>query len=220
MAAAMVLAFGCAACHRTFEQSVTQPNPLAEPNETLRLSEPVTIVTGDMDLIVPRYRGPRGNAAFVPERYPLTNMARFTVVSRDRLRFHVQIEHKWNEWTRLGGWDVVLIDDQGRRHRPDGIEQRDQRHIVEMWDQEQRSAVRDRFGDVVHVRRDRWRQRKPLGSLSVFRGRGDLVFHERDIFHSDVRWLTLVLRRGGITYEFTWRFTDDPELVGQRVAEP
>src|SRR5262249_58183664 len=83
------------ACAPTFRGAVTQPNPVAAPTETLRISETIDVVTGDMDLNVPQ-----APIAGVPvtlvhlTRYPLHNRAAFTVVSRDRLRFHVQIEHK------------------------------------------------------------------------------------------------------------------------------
>src|SRR5262245_47736876 len=42
-----------AGCARTFHGSATQPNPLAVPNETLRSSERITIVRGDMELEAP-----------------------------------------------------------------------------------------------------------------------------------------------------------------------
>src|SRR5688500_1231768 len=95
VSAALALGGGCA---RTFRSAVTQPNPLIQPLETLRESEEVVIMTGDMELNQPAGGGGSGGAALVEERYPLTNSASFTVVSRDRLRFHVQIEHKWQDW--------------------------------------------------------------------------------------------------------------------------
>ena len=48
---------GAPACSRTFHGSVAQPNPLVQPTETLRDSEQVVIVTGDMDLNLPRLPG-------------------------------------------------------------------------------------------------------------------------------------------------------------------
>src|SRR5688500_4521631 len=87
------------ACTRTFRASVLRPDPLAEPTATLRDSEKVTIVTGDMELNVPKQPGRAQRVSpMAMRRYPLKNTASFTVVSRDRLRFHVQLEHKWQEW--------------------------------------------------------------------------------------------------------------------------
>src|SRR4029079_17369351 len=147
-----------------------------QPLETLRESEELIIVTGDMELNVPRGGSNSGGSVLVDDRYPLMNTARFTVISKDRLRFHIRLEHKWQEWTELSGWSAYLEDDQGRRYDPAEIDQRSDRHIVKMWDYERRSAVRDDFGDIVRVNNDGYKRRQTLGSLSVFRGQGDLVF--------------------------------------------
>jgi len=200
-------------CSRTFQSSVTQPNPLAQPLETLRESEELYIVTGDMELNVPRDGGNSGGSVLVDDRYPLTNSARFTVISRDRLRFHIQLEHKWQEWTELSGWEAWLEDDQGHKYDPAEIDQRSDRHIVRMWDYEQRTAVRDDFGDIVQIRNDGYKRRQTLGSLSVFRGRGDLVFFHRNIMNPKIRSLTLHLERQGTNFEFKWRFADEPRVA-------
>jgi hypothetical protein len=200
-------------CSRTFQSSVTQPNPLAQPLETLRESEELVIVTGDMELNVPRDGGNSGGSVLVDDRYPLTNSARFTVISRDRLRFHIQLEHKWQEWTELSGWEAWLEDDQGHKYDPAEIDQRSDRHIVRMWDYEQRTAVRDDFGDIVQIQNDGYKRRQTLGSLSVFRGRGDLVFFHRNIFNPKIRSLTLHLGRQGTNFEFKWRFADEPRVA-------
>ncbi len=195
-------------CSTTFQSSVTQPNPLMQPLETLRESEEIVIVTGDMELNVPRDGGNSGGSVLVDERYPLTNSARFTVVSRDRLRFHVQLEHKWQEWTDVHAWDAWLEDDQGRHYEPADIDQRSDGHIVKMWDYEQRTAVRNSFGDIVRINNDGYKRRQTLGSLNVFRGRGDLVFYHPNIFNPKIKSLTLHLKRQGTIFEFKWRFTD------------
>jgi len=200
-------------CSRTFQSSVTQPNPLVQPLETLRESEELVIVTGDMELNVPRDGGNSGGSVLVDDRYPLTNSARFTVISRDRLRFHIQLEHKWQEWTELSGWEAWLEDDQGHKYDPAEIDQRSDRHIVRMWDYEQRTAVRDDFGDIVQIQNDGYKRRQTLGSLSVFRGRGDLVFFHRNIFNPKIRSLTLHLGRQGTNFEFKWRFADEPRVA-------
>jgi len=207
-------------CSRTFQSSVTQPNPLGQPLETLRESEELVIVTGDMELNVPREGNNlpaegsiAGGSVMADQRYPLMNTARFTVVSRDRLRFHIRLEHKWQEWTELDGWDAWLEDDQGHKYDPAEIDQRSDRHIVRMWDYEQRSAVRNDFGDIVRVNNDGYKRRQTLGSLSVFRGQGDLVFFHRNIMSPKIRSLTLHLERQGTNFEFKWRFADEPRVA-------
>jgi hypothetical protein len=202
-----VAGLGLASCSRTFSAEVVQPNPLARPTETLRDSEPVRIVTGDMELNVPREAEQRVSV-LTHKRYPLVNEASFTVVSRDRLRFHVQLEHKWQEWADLQSWEVYMVDDQGRQYLPESIEHAKTKHIVSMWDYEVRTARRNAYGDIVSINEDGWRRRTPLGSLSVFRGNADFVFYQRDLFTPDVTKMTLVVRRSGQAFEFIWNFAD------------
>jgi hypothetical protein len=206
LAASFILATGCS---RTFRGNAIQPNPLAKPTETLRQSEKITIVTGDMELNTPTPPEATQRVALVKNnRYPLYNQASFTIVSRDRLRFHVQIDHKWQEWADLKTWTVHLEDDAGRRWKPEGVEHARTRMMTTMWDREQRTAIRNRFGDVVAVHEDGWKNRQTLGSLSVFRGKADFVFYQRDLFHANVRKLRLVVKRPGEAFEFTWNFQD------------
>lgn len=206
----MVIAgLATAGCHRTFAGEAVQPNPLAKPTETLRQSEKITIVTGDMELDTPQPPEPSQRASIIRNnRYPLYNQASFTIVSRDRLRFHVQVDHKWQEWADLKTWKVHLEDDAGRRWVPESVEHAKTKIMTTMWDREQRTAIRNRFGDVVALQEDGWRHRQTLGSLSVFRGKADFVFYQRDLFHAQVRWLKLVVSRPGESFEFRWNFRD------------
>src|SRR5204862_3990802 len=125
----------------------TQPNPLANPGETLRQSEKVTIVTGDMELDAPApqesgyTRETQTASVERKNKYPLINQASFTVVSRDRLRFHVQIDHKWEEWADLKTWKVQLEDDTGRRWTPESVEHARTKIMTTMWDREQRTSI-------------------------------------------------------------------------------
>ena len=209
----MVLLLVMAGCHRTFKGSTTQPNPLADPNETLRQSEKITIVTGDMELEAVAPPEPGANASMVnrvggSNKYPLINQASFTVVSRDRLRFHVQVDHKWQEWADLSSWSVELIDDKGNHYTPEAVEHARTKIMTTMWDREVRTARRNRFGDVVGINDDGWKDRQTLGSLSVFRGKADFVFYKRNIFSPAVRSLRLIVKRPGEAFQFTWKFED------------
>ncbi len=206
----MVLGFLAAAgCSRTFKGTAIQPNPLAKPTETLRSSEKITIVRGDMELEAPDEASPSQRASVQHNhRYPLLNQASFTVVSRDRLRFHVQVDHKWQEWADLNTWEVTLTDDQGHTWSPESVEHARTKIMTTMWDREQQPAQRNRFGDIVALNDDGWKNRQSLGSLSVFRGKADFVFYQRDLFHANVRWLKLLVKRSGEAFEFTWRFQD------------
>ncbi len=207
---ALVLGLVTAAgCSRTFSGEAVQPNPLARPNETLRSSERITIVRGDMELDAPDPAAASQRASVLHNhKYPLLNQASFTIVSRDRLRFHVQIDHKWQEWADLNSWTVSLEDDRGRKWIPESIEHARTKMITTMWDRELQTAQRNKFGDIVALNDDGWKRRQTLGSLSVFRGKADFVFYQRDLFHADVRKLRLVVRRSGEAFEFVWRFQD------------
>jgi hypothetical protein len=211
-------------CSRTFHKAAVQPNPLANPTETLRSSEKITIVTGDMELEQPDEAQTNGHAVGNPyvsaahnHHYPLINQASFTIVSRDRLRFHVQVDHKWEEWADLNSWEVQLDDDSGRHWIPESVDHPRTRLITSMWDREQRTALcnymgRDGNGDcitTVGFAEDGWKNRQTLGSLSVFRGTGDFVFYQRDLFTPKVRWLKLTLKRSGETFEYLWKFEDN-----------
>ena len=210
-----------AGCTRTFHGEAVQPNPLARPTEVLRSSEKISIITGDMDLEAPENAdGTREVSQMHNRRYPLHNEASFTMVSRDRLRFHVQIDHKWEEYADLKTWDVSLVDDKGRHWVPESIEHAKTRLITKMWDREQRTAIcssmgRDARGDCIQtigVANDGYKRRQTLGSLSVFRGKADFVFYQRDLFTADVRWLKLSVKRSGEVFEFVWRFQDQYAL--------
>lgn len=214
LALVLGLVAAAAGCSRTFHGNAVQPNPLAKPTETLRSSEKITIIRGDMELEAPDEAAPSQRASVIHNhRYPLINQASFTVVSRDRLRFHVQIDHKWQEWADLNTWHVSLTDDQGRHWDPESVEHARTRIMTTMWDREQQTAQRNRFGDIVALNDDGWKNRQSLGSLSVFRGKADFVFYQRDLFTAQVRWLKLVVSRSGEAFEFTWNFEDQPQLA-------
>ena len=206
--------FGCA---RTFRAETVQPNPTTLPTETLRDSETITIVTGDMELEAPDR--PESTKDAVParnHRYPLINQASFTMVSRDRLRFHVQIDHKWEDWADLKTWDVRLEDDQGHKWYPESVEHAHTRLMSQFWDREQRTSIcseagRDPTGQCINtigLANDGWKHRQTLGTLSVFRGTADFVFYQRNIMHADLRKLRLVVKRTGEAFEFSWKFHD------------
>ena len=114
----------------------------------------------------------------------------------------------------ISTWKAVLYDDKGNRYAPSSIDTVKARHLVETWSFERRSTRRNAFGDIVQINDDGHRDRQPLGNLSVFRGRGDFVFYQRDIFGPEVRSMTLELTRSGVTFVYKWSFADE-EAMGQ-----
>jgi hypothetical protein len=183
------------ACTRTFSKQAVQPNPLVHPTETLRTSEKITIVTHDMDLNKPVSNGCNASQScnattYHLEPWALINQASFTMVSRDRLRFHVQVDHKWDDYADLKKWDAYLVDDRGRRWTPESIDHARTKLLTQMWDIEQRTSVcsaagRDVNGNCISTvgfEEDGWKRRMPYGSIGVYRGNADFVFYQRDLF--------------------------------------
>jgi hypothetical protein len=216
-AALAALVFGGPGCARTFRGEAVQPNPMTAPTEISPISETITIVTGDMELEQPYAAEPSERATIANNhRYPLINQASFTVVSRDRIRFHVQIDHKWEEWANPSTWDVHLEDDQGHSWTPDTVEHVRTRLMSQFWDREQRTTICSKAGrdptgaciTTIGVADDGWKRRQPLGTLSVFRGNADFVFYQRDLMRADLRKLKLVVKRPTEAFVFTWRFGD------------
>jgi hypothetical protein len=196
----IVLLSGCAT--RTFSASVTQPHPLTSSRESWELHFDLK----DMDL---------------PRNMYMRQRASFSVVSRDRIRFHVQIVHKWEEYADITTWNVRLEDDLGNIYRPESKEKTKNKFTTRMWEEEQRTAVRNEFGDIVRLNNDGWKRPLPMQSADLFVGKGDYVFYSRDIMHRGIRRLTLIMARGGVEYRFTWNFVlpgDDPDDI-TRVAE-
>jgi hypothetical protein len=208
-----------AACTRTFHGEAVQPNPVANPTETLRSSERIQIIVGDMELNMPEQASGWSSSSPAHNRhYPLINAASFTVVTRDRLRFHVQVDHKWEEYADLNTWHAVLVDDRGRVWTPEALEHARVSLITKMWDREQKRAVCDSHGKlgngncvntVGHDETSGWQSRQTLGNLSVFRGRADFVFYDRELFTPNMKWLKLTISRSGEVFEFVWHFEDE-----------
>ena len=209
-----------AGCSRTFTGQAAQPNPLNQPGFSLRESVPIVIVTGDKDLPRVPVSIDSGGAVWSEFRpYPLRNVAKFTVVSRDRLRFHVHLEHKWEEYADPTNWKAVLIVDRDRRYAPENIEKNEAGHVSKMWDYEQRSYRTDPlYGDITYVNNDGFKRRKPLYSWTLYQGDGDFVFYGTDIFTPDVHSVRLVLSHKATAFEFTWRLGDDGEATGRRLS--
>lgn len=211
----IVLLLGALGCTTTLKATTTQPNPLvAFPNQAMHRSQKLYIDMKDMDL-------PRMPAApYAPDgaknlsQFRLRQSAYFAVVSRERLRFHVTIVHKWKEVADPTSWNVQLEDDSGRIYYPESKEANSDNHITQMWDNEQRTALYGQFGDAIHggdvagLKNDGYLRRMPLQSIDVFKGSGDFSFHAKDIFHRKTKRLTLRMERYGVVYEFTWNLID------------
>jgi hypothetical protein len=180
--AAVVLAvLAAAACHRSWRVQTAQPPLALGSTLDARTSLKATIVLGDMEL---------------PSLMRLSNSAYFVAVSRDRLRFHVTLLHKWEEIADPTGWTVWIEDDTGRRYLPENVDPPRLRPITRVYDPGWRHSVNT----------------QPLYSVTFFRGDGDYVFYRRDLLRKNMRWLMLVMTRSGYEYRYVWSFADEDGL--------
>lgn len=173
------------ACHKSWSSSATQPPLRLGATQEARTSLPQVIALRDMEL---------------PRWIVLTNTAYFVVVSRDRLRFHVALTHKWESMSDPRRWRVWIEDERGARTYPEGVDRRVLEPLTEMYELGTRNAVTE----------------LPLQAVTVWRGYGDYVFYDRDLFDPGMRTLTLVMKRPGYEYRYRWRFT--PERSPYQVA--
>jgi hypothetical protein len=205
----LVMTLAAAGCTTTLKVSTTQPNPLvAFPDQTTHRSEKLFIDLEDMDL--PRLHPVPHTPDGIQQtgQFRLRQSAYFAIVSRDRLRFHVTIVHKWKEVADPTSWNVRLEDDQGHVYYPEAKEVRYNDLVTQMWDREQRTALYDTFGNVESVRSDGWKRRLNLESVDVFQGSGDFSFHAKDLFQRQTHRITLRMEKMGVVYEFTWNLVD------------
>ena len=204
---AVYLFLGLAGCATAVSSARTsQPNPLAMPaDEVLRESKHLHIAVKDMD---------------IPRAFRMYQSAWFSVVSRDRLRFHVVLVHKWQEFTDVRTWKAHLEDDAGHVFYPEAAEAGKNQHTGQVWDYERRTAQYNVFGDVVGTRNDAYKQRVALDKVDLFKGQGDVVFHSEDLLDQNVKRLTLVLERDGIAYRFTWDLYDPRHGGFREETEP
>jgi len=166
---------GCAS--GTWSSETIQPKLELGVNQIARTSLQADITLRDMHL---------------PRSFYLHNTAYFVVVSRDRLRFHVTLEHRWESLSDPSRWRVWLEDGRGNRYLPEGIDRRSVRSVT-------------------HTRRSRSNPNTVLYQTSVYRGDGDYVFYKRDIYRDDMRTLVLVMKRPGYEFRYRWSFVDTRE---------
>ncbi len=202
---------GASGCRHTFSGTAVQPNPLTLPGVSKRVSVPVLIVTGDKDIQYPEGQVTQQGMAWERDKpYPLKNIAQFMVVSRDRLRFHVQLEHKWREYADIKNWSAYLVVDSSQEYEPAEIDTRTGSHTSKMWDYERRVVTKNSYGDITQINPlSGHYQRTALASFTLFRGKGDIVFYAHDIFTPEIKTLRLVLIHKAIVFEFEWHFDED-----------
>ncbi|HWM87487.1 MAG TPA: hypothetical protein VNO33_16655 [Kofleriaceae bacterium] len=173
-----------AGCHKSWRVETPQPPLSLGAGLDARTSLPGIIILGDMEL---------------PRLHRLANSVYFVAVSRDRLRFHVTLLHKWEEIADPTAWRVWIEDDLGHRYAPEDVDRRRLRPVTTVYEAGRRGSVNAR----------------PLYSITVYRGDGDYVFYRRDLLRKNMRWLMLVMSRPGYEYRYVWSFADPQDGDGE-----
>jgi len=169
----LALAIACAqGCRAHWTAEVTQPMLVLQAGAAARTSMPLTIFTRDMQLRYAR----------------LKNTAYYVVVSRDRFRFYLSLQHKWEAMSDVRTWDAWVEDARGIRHYPEEV---DQRRMVPLG----------------------W------GTVQVYQGIGEITVYGRDLY-AVAGHLTLVLRRPGYEYRYSWNSYEDPEAEATATRVP
>lgn len=187
------------ACHRTWDAKTVQPPLRLGTTTEARTSFAGEILMRDMEL---------------GRRLYLANSAYFVVVSKDRLRFHVRLVHKWKQIADPSRWRVWLEDDQGNRFYPEAIDSRtvERATRVEIREEgaigpaEWRGTHYERCPCVYKIGGLSKANSYPLLSHTIWRGDGDYTFYRRDIYRPEMRRLTLVMQRRGYTFRYSWSF--------------
>ena len=164
------------ACKTHWTAEVTQPALQLEAGKVGRTSWPLAIVLRDMEM---RY-------------VPLANTAYYVAVSRDRLRFHVTLLHKWESMSDLRTWQAWVEDDSGAHHALEELQQQ-----ITQIGFEQVGLVRTALRNFARVQQ-----------VPIYRGVADFTIYSRDV--SAARRVILVLRRPGYEYRYVWR-SEAPE---------
>ncbi len=152
---------------------------------------------------------PQSVALFIYQRdlhlshdYQMRNSAQFVVVSRDRLRFHVGVVRREEDDADTAHWDAWLEDTKGRR--------------IAHGEREVPRINRISVGWAIYpyALDDSWcrethpclRRLDPNRVFDLYEGRADYVFTAPELATSQEDGFTLVLRRGGVEYRYSWRF--------------
>jgi hypothetical protein len=176
LAFGIALACGAGACKSHWTAETLQPVLPLYADKSARTSWPLTIIMRDMEM---RHRR-------------LANTAYYVVVSRDRLRFHLTLQHKWESMSDIRTWDAWVEDASGVHHPLEEVSQR---------------SVQVGFDPLPVTRRA---AQDGLGPAPVYCGFAEFTIYGRDLYAS-ARRLTLVLRRPGYEYRYVWRIEDEPE---------
>ena len=136
----------------------------------------------------------------IPRYWQLRSAARFVVLARDRLRFHLSIVQGDERNATTKGWKVWLEDDTGRKLDPSSREvaQMDRLHLG--WSLYFDNQVNE------------FVKKREVPGWEAYQGRADYVFMAPDLITDARKMLALVAEREGVQMRFVWTF-DEGQLI-------
>jgi hypothetical protein len=179
-----------AGCAHVREARAIHPNPALalQSTEVLPVSARLDIFQRDVHL---------GDSDYYRD-YQLRSSAQFTVVSKERLRFHVTVT-RWDEdEAELSNWTAWMEDDTGKRYELTTREGGKMHRIAIGW-RLYHAALGDTYCPQPPC------MTKIIPGFDVYESEADLVFRYPNIL-KDRKGVTLVLHQTGLTYRFVWTF--------------
>jgi hypothetical protein len=191
-------------CAHVREARALHPNPIEsfQSPDMLPVSAKLFIYQRDKNFDTVESTSDRNvNASELLSRsYQLRSSAQFSVVNRDRLRFHVTIARWFEDEADTANWKAWLLDETGHRYEVTNRETPRVNRISVGW------------APYPPDPRDSWCREPPCKSritppFNVYEGVVDLMFLSPNIISKDRRSLTLVLTSDtGLEYRYAWTF--------------
>jgi hypothetical protein len=204
----LLLLTGCATQIR--EARAVQPNPVQSLGsaDQLAVSEPLYVFTRDSTEYRDALTAAPGRASAIrqesgidtsgpiPRYWQFRSGARFAVINRDRVRFHLAVARHDEREADTRNWKVWLEDESGRKLLPSSREVAQMDRLQLPWSM---------YFDFANNRY--WKQREVPG-WDAYQGRADYVFNAPGLLDKERQWLALVAEKGGYQMRFTWKFDE------------
>ena len=172
-----------------------------EPNPRLSLGSSSTLPASTK-----LYVYQRDNNFERPRDYQLRNWAQFTVVSPDRVRFHVGVVKMEEEEAETSRWKVWLEDDAGHRWQP---VEREMPRVT---------RVQISWGLFPYdPNNTSWCKQPPclsriMPGYTAYVGQAEYMFKDPSILAPDRKQVSLVVQHGSVAYKYTWTFGEGQEV--------
>lgn len=177
-------------CHSTFRAETLQANPIAYlgNQEVINQSNKLFIKRGGMNLY----------------HFKMVSYAKFVLISRDRIRFRIEMSHQWERKANPCVWKNTLYIDGAPYVLPCEKEGKTQ-FVTKIFDIENRRVLRrNQFGEPIQIERY---ERNPTQqeSIDIYVGKAFLSLYKRDVVTKKTKEVSLKMVNGNITYWFVWK---------------